>query len=107
MAENTNSNETKKKNVESASERMKKAWITRRAKAMPKNKPDETKKVIQMQIPSVTVQDQVNDVLINKFLKYLDFAIENNDSGVLNTERFKSIFIQVRPIISEKKLKAS
>lgn len=105
MTENANSNETKKKSEESASERMKRAWATRRAGV--KNKHAEPKKVIQIQIPPPAVQEQLNDIMIIKFLKYLDFAIENNDSGVLNTERFKSIFTQVRPLITERRLKAS
>ena len=92
---------------EQYSERMKRAWETRRenmAKAKGGTAPaTEAAKPLKVQIPSATVQDKVTTKLAEEFFKYLDFAIDQRDSGVLTTEKFRAILANVRPWLTLKK----
>lgn len=89
---------------EERSARMKKAWETRRANmAKLKGGVPAQSQSIKAEIPSQAVQKQIATSMGDKFFRYLDFAIENNDSGVLVTERFKAILANVRPSLIIKK----
>lgn len=97
----TDQADPKEKTKSTASERMKRAWQTRRARAKSMNagpapSSSANKKKISFQLPSEATQEQIDDIIIKKFLRYLDFAIENNDSGVLTTDKFKILLSQVR-----------
>jgi hypothetical protein len=87
---------------EERSARMRRAWETRRAN-MAKIKGGSSSQFVRAEIPPAAVQKQISGSLEDKFFKYLDFAIDNNDSGVLSTDKFKAILTNVRPSLTIKR----
>ena len=87
-------------NGKANSDRMKKAWETRRANMAAKEaakKKEAEPKQIGFQLPGHDVQKE----MLGHFLDYIDFAIKHKDSGVLNTERFKGLLSHIKPYLKD------
>jgi len=87
-------------NGKANSDRMKKAWETRRANMAAKeyaNKKEAESRQIRFQLPGQGVQKE----MLGQFLEYIDFAMKNKDSGVLNTEKFKALLSHIKPYLKE------
>jgi hypothetical protein len=92
-----------KASKEERSARMKKAWETRRAKmqaakggASSQALAPEQGKEISFQIPSARTQQELIKVMIDQFFEYLEFALGNQDAGILRTGRFKILMENVK-----------
>lgn len=87
-------------NGKANSDRMKKAWETRRANMAAKEaakKKEAESKQIRFQLPGHEVQKE----MLSQFLDYIDFSIKYKDSGVLNTEKFKALLSHMKPYLKE------
>jgi len=97
---------------EERSERMRQAWVTRRANmanvrgsgpvTLSNSDRPNGSRDISFQIPSIRNQEDVNNAIAEQFFEYLKFATANQDSGILRTERFKILAEHVKSQIFKK-----
>lgn len=81
------------------SERMKKAWETRRKNYLASTAGNAVKverASVSLQIPSKAIMSGVDGIICNEFFEYIDFATNHNDQGVLTSQKFQSLLNLVK-----------
>ena len=58
---------------------------------------------INLQIPSAKIQEELARSMINQFFEYLEFALNNQDSGILRTARFKILLENAKKHLAKTK----